>query len=123
MTTPLEIIYQSLKDCGFSGDGETPSAEIVNDAFRKLNWMLAEWRQKRGMVFHLVEKTVLTHGAQIYTIGPGAQSVVPDRPNKIDSAVIRQYFLPGSPVVYRLTFLWAFLDWQQYSVRDVSGPL
>lgn len=122
MTTPLEIIYQSLKDCGFSGDGETPSAEIVNDAFRKLNWMLAEWRQRRGMVFHLVEKTLLMNGTQSYTIGPGAQIVVADRPNKIDSAVIRQNFLPGSPVDYSLTILSAFEDWQQISVKDVSGP-
>lgn len=122
MTTPLEIIYQSLKDCGFTGDGETPSDENVNDAFRKLQWMLAEWRQKRGMVYHLVEKTLVMDGAQSYTIGPGAQIDVAQRPNKIDSAVIRQTFVTGSPVDFGVNILQAFEDWQQISVKENSGP-
>lgn len=122
MTTPLEIIYQSLKDCGFIGVGETPSDEDVNDAFRKLNWMMAEWRQKRGMVFHLVEKVLDLTGAQSYTLGPGGDIDVRLRPNKIDNAIIRQNFLTGTPVDFSLSILEAYEDWQQISVKENTGP-
>ena len=122
MTTPLEIIYQSLKDCGFTGDGETPLDVNVNDAFRKLNWMLAEWRQRRGMVFHLLEKTLVLTGAQSYTIGPVGQIAITQRPSKIDSAIVRQGFTSGNTVDFKVSILQAFEDWQQVAAKNVSGP-
>lgn len=122
MTTPLEIITQSMKDAGFLGVGETPSAEDVNDAFRKLNWMLAEWRQKRGAVYHLVEHSYNLTGAGSLTIGPGGDINVAQRPNKIDSAVVRQNYLGGSPVDFSLSIFQAYEDWLKISVKEVNGP-
>lgn len=122
MTTPLQIITQSMKDCGFLGVGETPSAEDVNDAFTKLNWMLAEWRQKRGVVFHLLEKTFPFTGGGSCTIGPGGDIDVAARPAKIDSAVMRQNYLTGTPVDFSLSIYQAYEDWQRISVKNVSGP-
>lgn len=122
MTTALEIITQSMKDVGFLGTGETPQSIDVNDALRKLNWMLAEWAQRRSLVYHLVESTEILSGAQSYTIGPASDIALSVRPGKIDSAVVRQNHSAGTPIDYRLTILQAFEDYQQISSKTLTGP-
>ena len=122
MPTALDIITQSMKDVGFLGTGETPQTIDVNDALKKLNWMLAEWRQRRSVVYHLVENTLTLTGAASYTIGPASDIVVAERPNNLDSAVIRQNYVSGPPVDYNLTILQAFEDYQQISAKATSGP-
>jgi hypothetical protein len=88
-TTALDIISLALKDAGIVGVGQTPKAEDTNDAFRRLNWMLAQWQRKRWLVYRLVETSLPMTGAQSYTIGIGGDFNV-TRPEKIESAYIRQ---------------------------------
>lgn len=88
MTTPLDIITQALKEVGAIGVGETPLAEDANDAFIRLNFMLAQWQKKRYMVYRLVDSWKQSTGDMYYTVGPGGDFDVV-RPPVIESAFVR----------------------------------
>jgi hypothetical protein len=89
--TPLDIITMALKDVGALGVGQTPLPEDTNDAYRKLQWMLAEWNRKRWLIWHLVDLSVTATGATSYSIGPTGSDIVWDpRPDRLESAFLRQ---------------------------------
>lgn len=88
-TTPNDIIKLALKDSGVIGIGQTPSAEDTNDAFTRLNWMLAQWSKKRWLVYHLLDIAFTSTGALSYTVGVGQQFNV-KRPDRLEGAYFRQ---------------------------------
>lgn len=90
MTTPLDIITQSLKKAGVLGVGQTAQAEDTNDAFDDLNDMLAQWQRKRWLVYHLVTISKTSTGAQSYTVGPSGDYNVATRPDRLEAAFLRQ---------------------------------
>ena len=122
MTTPLDIIKLSMRDAQLIGVGETPQAEDINDAFRKLNWMMGEWAQQRWIVYHLVEKVVTSNGTPNYTVGPGGDINMSPRPASIQSAVLEQTPVTGIPVVYPLEVLQAYEDYLRISAKSLPGP-
>lgn len=89
MSTVSGLIQRALKDTGIIGVGQTPSAEDMNDAFDKLNSMLAQFSLRRWLVYELIETAVVSTGATSYSIGPGGAFNVP-RPDRLESAFIRQ---------------------------------
>lgn len=90
MTTPNDIIQQALKKSGVLGIGQTPSAEDTNDAFLDLNDMLAQWQVERWLVWHLVDLSIVSTGANSYTLGPGGDINYAITPDRIESAFFRQ---------------------------------
>lgn len=89
MTTALDIINQALKKSGVLGVGQTALAEDVNDAFLDLNDMIAQWRRKRWIMWHLTTHSFVSTGAQSYTVGQGGNFNIP-RPDRLESAFFRQ---------------------------------
>ena len=89
-TTALDIIKQALKASGALGVGQTPLAEDLNDAFVQLNWMIAQWQEKRWLVYVLETKGVVATGQTSYTAGPGGDFDFPSAPSRIESAFFRQ---------------------------------
>jgi len=90
LTTPLDIITLALKDIQVLGVGQTALAEDSNDAFVKLNWMMAQWSRKRWLVYVLDTMKVTSNGATRYTIGPAGDFTLDERPDKIESAYVRR---------------------------------
>lgn len=90
MTTPQNIITQALKKAGVLGVGQIALAEDTNDAFYDLQDMLGQWQRKRWLIWHLVDYSFTSTGAQSYTVGPGGQFNINPRPDKIESAFFRQ---------------------------------
>jgi hypothetical protein len=92
-TTMGDICRASLKECGAVGVGQTPLAEDVNDAWARLQWMLMQWERKRWLLYHLVSLSVLSTGAQYYTVGPGGDFDTGQgsmRPGRLSSCFVRQ---------------------------------
>lgn len=92
-TTLNDLCKESLKECGYIGIGQTPSAMDINDAWTRLQWMLQEWERKRWLVYHLVNLGITSTGALSYTVGPGGDydtGVGSVRPARIESAFLRQ---------------------------------
>jgi len=90
MTTPKEVITQALKKAGVLGVGQIALAEDVNDAYSDLQDMLGQWQRKRWLIWHLVDYSFTSTGAQSYTVGPGGNFNISPRPDKIESAFFRQ---------------------------------
>lgn len=90
MTTPADIINLALKDSGVLGVGQTALAEDTNDAFTRLNYMLGSWQRKRWLIWHLVDYSKVSTGAQSYTVGPSGDIDINPRPDRLESAFFRQ---------------------------------
>jgi len=112
-TTVNDLCIAALKDCAAIGVGQTPTAEDITDAWARLQWMLQEWQRRRWLVYHDIVVSIVSTGARRYSIGPPpadiqlggdfnqdfnddfsgfavAQGGGPQRPDKIESAWLRQ---------------------------------
>lgn len=72
-TTWGDLCTAALQECGALGTGQTATAEDMNKAWARGQWMLQEWQQKRWLVYHLVTYSIVSTGAVSYTFGPGGQ--------------------------------------------------
>jgi len=90
MTTPNDIINLALKKIGVLGVGQTALAEDINDGLTELNQMIAQWAQRRYMLYHLVTSSVACDGSTTYSIGPTGDINISERPTTIESAFARQ---------------------------------
>lgn len=97
MTTPQDIINQAMLDAGVLGVGQTALAPDIADAFTRLNWMVSQWARKRWLIWQLITLSKISTGAQSYTVGPGGDFDISQRPDKLESAFLRQYPQAGTP--------------------------
>jgi hypothetical protein len=70
-TTPAQLISLALLDSGIIGQGQVASAADVNNAFTRLNMMLAQWARKRWLVWALSDVAFVSTGALSYSVGTG----------------------------------------------------
>jgi len=121
--TPNTIIKLALKDAGIIGVGQTPNSEDNNDAFTRLNWMIAQWARKRWLVYVLQTLSKTSTGAQSYTVGPSEDYDISVRPDQVDSAFLRQLNTPPNPIDYQLEILNAREDYNRIALKQlVSFP-
>jgi len=118
MTTPIELINLALKQSGVLGVGQTASAGDVQDAFKIMNMMLAQWQTNRFLVYHLVTNSLVCTGQQSYTVGIGGDFSIP-RPDKISAAYV-QLTSQTAPnqVDYPLTIITAREDYDRIAVKQ-----
>jgi hypothetical protein len=121
--------------------GQTPLANDIEDAQARLQWMLQQWERKRWFVWHLVDYSVVSTGAQAYTIGPGGQintnalfnpgtgqfnppvaGDVTARPNRIESAFLRQ-LTQSQPnqIDYPLTLIYSYEDYSKIALKQLQS--
>jgi len=122
MATTGSIINLALKQAGILGVGQTASAEDSNDAFTLMNMMLAQWQRDRWLVWHLVTTSVVSTGAQSYTVGSGGNYNISPRPDQIESAFLRQINVssPNQPD-YPLEQLYAKEDYDMIRLKSLSS--
>lgn len=85
-----DLITLALKNAGVLGLGQTANSEDMTDACALMNDMIAQWQQRRYLVYRLVEQSVPCNGSQSYSIGPGGDISVTQRPAAINAAFARQ---------------------------------
>jgi hypothetical protein len=117
MATPGDLIKRALRDAGVLGVGQNASAEDANDAFDKINSMLAQWNLRRWLVYHLTDTAVVSTGATSYTVGPGGAFNIP-RPDRIEGAYIRQTNT-GQSVDYPVRILEAYEDYARIGLKSL----
>ncbi len=122
MTTALDIINLALFDSGIIGTGQTASAQDANNALVRLNYMIGEWQVQRWLVYHLVDSSKVSTGAQSYTVGPGGDYNVAVRPDRLEAAFFRQ-LVQSSPnqIDYPLELLQSREDYNNIALKQLAS--
>lgn len=124
-TTVGDLCTEALRECGAIGIGQTPSAEDITGAQTRLQWMLQEWERKRWLVYHLETFSVLSTGAESYTVGPQADidtGAASQRPNRLEAAYLRnlQNTAPNQ-IDYPLDILQAGEDYAKIDLKSLES--
>lgn len=121
MTTALDIISLALRDCGALGVGQTALAEDVNDAFTRLNFMIAGWNRKRWLIYHLVDTSFVSDGRTTpYSVGPGQNFAISVRPERLEAAFLRQISQPvPNQIDYPLEILESYEDYSRVALKQL----
>lgn len=101
MTTGRDVIYDALRRAGITGRGITPTNTDTTDALADLNDMLGQWRTQRFMQWSLLSTGFTADGRSTggYTVGPTGEYAMTPRPNRIESAFVRQLSNSGNLLV------------------------
>ena len=124
MTTWLEIVDLVLRDSGVVGTGQTPSAQMQNDAKRRMNMMIGQWKRKRWLVYHLIDISTPCDGSLFYTLGAGQTFNVP-RTDQLQAAFARQTNVsnPSGRVDFPLQLIHSYEDYSTITLKNMSaGP-
>jgi len=89
VTTALDLITYALKKRKVLGVGDTLSAEEANDCLDTLNLMLESWSLDRLSVYNEAQQSFVSDGSDSYTIGPGGDIDVTEKPTKLTNAFTR----------------------------------
>lgn len=121
MTTWSQLIALCLRDAGITGMGQTPNAQMMQDAVDRANLQLDEWREDEFVIFRLDDLSYNMTGAASYTVGPGGQFNIAVRPELIDGAFIRQMTNAQTPVDYQIEVLNSRIDYSRITIKSLTG--
>lgn len=138
MPTARDFCTLALKEAGVLGLGLTANDEDINDSFKLLKMMLAQWQRKRWLVPSLYELAAIGNNQQYNLIGPG-QYYNAIRPDKIQAAYFVQLggqagfspgFSPGfqvgsntysGPVSFQLIPIWSWEDYARIALKQLGS--
>lgn len=120
-----DLVQAALRRCGWTGQGQTPNAEDLQEGWFYLQNLLAQWQRKRWMVYALQDLSIVSTGAISYTVGPGGQiatSATSQRPTRLERAYLRQLNAVGSsPVDYKMTILQSREDYSDIRLKNLTS--
>lgn len=126
-TTIGDLVNAGLKLATVVGVGQTPAAEDTNDCWGLCQMMLEGWQRRRWLVYALSTYSLVSTGAQSYSLGPGGAfdtGATSFRPDKIEFAFLRQ-LTQSQPnqIDYPLEILQSKEDYSSISLKQlVSFP-
>ena len=85
-----QIITSALLKAGIVGIDESIEQPVLNEALNDANDFLAQMNHQRFLVYHLVNYAFVSTGAQTYTVGEKQNFNINPRPDRIESAFLRQ---------------------------------
>jgi len=120
-TTPADLINLALLDSGIIGQGQSASGEDVNNAFTRLNMMMAQWNRKRWLVYALVDTAKVSTGAQSYTIGIGGDFNIA-RPDRLEDGNYVRILTSGvtQQTDYPLKLINSHEDYNQIIIKSMG---
>lgn len=119
MTTALDLISFAYKDAGLLGLGQTLSGQNAQDGLTRCNRMLAQWRRKRWLVWHLLDVSRVSTGATSYTIGAGGDFNTP-RPDRLEGGCfVRLLPAGGQPTDYPLMIIPSREDYSRITLKSM----
>lgn len=135
-TTIGDLCTSALFESGAFSTGQNPRAVDINNAWKRMQWMLQQWYQKRYLVYHLVNLAIVSKGQVLYTVGPGGDIDTGSgsvRPTRVESAFVRQLQQPGiqfqsetvtpNNVDYTLEILQSRQDYDKITLKNLqAGP-
>lgn len=125
VTSAADIVRLVLKDTGVLGVGQTATAEDTNDVFDTMNMMIGEWASKRWLLYRLQDLSIVSTGAETYTVGPSGDidTGTEQRPDRLeDGCFFRQLITASSPnkIDYPLAILESREDYSRIGLKQLS---
>src|ERR1700743_741732 len=88
--TAQTLISTALRKAGIIGIDESIEQPILNDALDDANDFLAQINHERSLVYVLRDYAFVSTGAMEYTVGAGQNFNINPRPDRLESAFLRQ---------------------------------
>lgn len=120
MSTARDFVTLAMREAGVVGLGQTPSTPDINNCFTLLQRMLSQWQKRRWIVPNLIDVYATGNGAISNPIGPG-QFYNCGRPDKIQSAYIKQLNSGSNNVSYPLIPIWSYEDYSQIGLKNLNS--
>ena len=121
LETTGDLITFVLRASGINGVGQTPLAEDSNTGLEFLRMLIAQWQRKRWLIWNEQELSIVSTGAQWYTIGPG-QDFDSARPDKLHAAWFRfEPFAGPNAVDIPLGIIEAKEDYATITLKDMKS--
>lgn len=121
LSTTGDLITFVLRASGINGVGQTPLAEDSNTGLDFLRMLIGQWQRKRWMIWNEQELSLVSTGANFYTIGPG-QDFDSARPDEIHAAWCRlKPFSGPNAVDLPLSIIEAKEDWATIGIKDLKS--
>jgi hypothetical protein len=116
-----DLINLALEDSGAFDPGKPPSYQDTQDALWRLNMTIAQWNQRRWLIYHLVDTSVNCTGALSYSVGSGGDFNI-QRPANIEAAYIRQV-VPSNPtpIDWPLSQIMSREEYTQIALKTLSA--
>lgn len=121
--TCQDLVTNALIDAGIVGVDEDIEPAVLNRAFKQANWLLAQWARKRWLVYRIQDYSVVSTGAQTYSVGLNGNININPRPDRLEYAFLR--FLNQSPpsglfVDIPLDIIQSHEDYSRIAVKNVG---
>ena len=118
-TTVSDFLTLALQDSGVLGEGQVAQASDINNAFTRVNWLIAQWNRKRWLLYDLTDISVNTTGAETYSIGPGQDFNTP-RPDRLEDGNFLRQLNSGQQVDYPLQLLSSREDYNRIRLKTMG---
>src|ERR1035437_2572422 len=114
------LLTNALVDSGVLGIDESVEPEMLNRAFRQVNWLLAQWGRKRWLVYRIQDYSVVCTGAQSYTVGLKGNININPRPDRLEYAFLR--FINNNPLAVDipLDIIQSHEDFSRITVKNIG---
>lgn len=117
--TARDLIRRSLMLIGVLAEGETASADALQDGLSSLNDMLGSWSTEGLTVFNRVrEEFTLTPGTAAYTIGVSG-TFNTSRPLEIEQATLEDQ--SASPTIEMPIEIISLRQWSTIAIKDMQS--
>lgn len=116
--TALDLIKYGLKKRKVLGVGDTLTDDEAQDCLDTLNLMLESWSIERLMVYNEAQQSFVSTGLVSYTIGPGGDIDVSERPTRLTSAYTRD----GAGIDHPMMVLLNPQDYDRISLKSIAVP-
>ena len=120
MATARDLCVDALKEAGVLGVGQTALSEDINDAFTRLQRMIAVWQKQRWLVPSLQDIQFNGDGSKFYTVGLGGNiDIIP--PSDVKGGYVIQRNTGQTPVSLPLKKIFSYENYIQITVKDLTS--
>lgn len=115
-----DLIRMAMLNCGATTIQQTIYADDLLAGFDLLNGMIGQWARRRFLVWCLIDKSVVSTGAESYTVGPGGDIDTP-RPDRLEAAFNRQLVSAGNDIDNTLMILQSREDYNRIKLKSLTS--
>jgi len=118
ITTALDLVTAALKKRKVLGVGDTLTDDEAQDGLDTLNLMMESWSIDRLSVYNEAQTSFVSDGSLSYTIGPGGQIDVTEKPTKLVSAYTRD----AAGLDHPMAVYFNAQDYDQIPLKTIAVP-